>query len=317
MNHENYKQWMVLEHYKELSDKEKIKFNLHLEECESCRKEFDLMKNDLEKIPNEFKVKNEEQILNDARNSLRQIIIKENSKASSKNDRKNLLSFFAPPKFSFAFGGVALFLLGFLFSYLLLLNQNDNPLQTKSNASNFSYLNEEGMRLNNINFTYTNPNTGDIQVNFEAVKPVTVKGNIKNKNIQNILMYSMLEEKNPGTRLNTINFIRQEKNIQFDDEVKQAIITVVKYDQNPGVRMEALKLLSSLQLDKEVKNALLFILMNDKNSAMRIGAINKLADATNKGLLLQNDDLNQLRRRLNTDKNNYVKLTVKKVLQEN
>ena len=173
------------------------------------------------------------------------------------------------------------------------------------------------MRLNNINFTYTNPNTGDIQVNFEAVKPVTVKGNIKDKNIQNILMYSMLEEKNPGTRLNTINFIRQEKNIQFDDEVKQAIITVVKYDQNPGVRMEALKLLSSLQLDKEVKNALLFILMNDKNSAMRIGAINKLDDATNKGLLLQNDDLNQLRRRLNTDKNNYVKLTVKKVLQEN
>lgn len=315
MNHEKYKRWMVLEHYKELSDKEKAELNLHLKECEPCMHEFELLKNDLKKIPNEFKVKNEEQILNDARNSLRRIIIEENSKPAHKNKSKNLLSFFIFPKFSFAFGGVALFLLGFLFSFLLLKNQNENPLQTKSNAKNISYLNQKGMRLNNINFTYTNPNTGEIQVSFEAVKPVTVKGNIKDKNIQNILKYSMLEDKNPGTRLNIINLIKNDKNTQFDDEVKQAIITVVKYDQNPGVRMEALKFLSSLQLDKEVKQALLFVLMNDKNSAMRIGAINKLAEAVNKGLLLQND-LKQLRKKLYTDKNNYVKLTVQKVLEE-
>jgi len=91
---------------------------------------------------------------------------------------------------------------------------------------------------------------------------------------------------------------------------------VAKYDKNPGVRMEALKLLSSLKLDDDIKNTLLFILMNDNNSAMRIGAINKLADETNKGLLLQNKDLNQLKKKLNTDNNNYVKLTVKKVLEE-
>ncbi len=315
MNHEKYKQWMVLEHYKELSDKEKAELNSHLKECEPCMQEFELLKNDLKKIPNAFYVKNEEQILNDARNSLRRIIIEENSKPAHKNKSKNLLSFFVLPKSGFAFGGAALFLLGFLFSFLILKNQNENPLQTKSNARNISYLNQEGMRLNNINFTYTNPNTGEIQVSFEAVKPVTVKGNIKDKNIQNILKYSMLEDKNPGTRLNTINLIKNDKSTQFDDEVKQAIITVVKYDQNPGVRMEALKFLSSLQLDKEVKQALLFVLMNDKNSAMRIGAINKLAEAVNKGLLLQND-LKQLRKKLYTDKNNYVKLTVQKVLEE-
>jgi len=314
MNHEKYKQWMVLEHYRELSDEEKVKLNSHLKECESCRQEFELLGNDLKNIPNEFNVKNEEQILNDARNNLRRIIIEENSKPVYKS--KNLFSFFVYPKISFAFAGAGLFLLGFLFSFLLLNNKNENSLQTKNNSKNVSYLNRVGMRLNNINFTYTNQNTGEIQVSFEAVKPVTVKGNIKDKYIQNILMYSMLEEKNPGTRLNTINFIKNEKNTQFDDEVKQAIITVVKYDKNPGVRMEALRLLGSLQLDKEIKEALLFVLMNDKNSAMRIGAINKLADAANKGLPLQNDDLDQLKRRLNTDKNNYVKLTVKKVLEE-
>ena len=315
MNHEKYKQWMVLEHYKELSDKEKAELNSHLKECETCRQEFELLKNDLKKIPNEFNVKNEEQILNDARNSLRRIIIEENSKSAHKNKSQNLLSFFALPKFSFAFGGAVLFLLGFLFSFLILKNQNENPLQTKNNARNISYLNQEGMRLNNINFIYTNPNTGEIQVSFEAVKPVIVTGNIKDKNIQNILKYSMLEDKNPGTRLNTINFIKNDKSTQFDDEVKQAIITVVKYDKNPGVRMEALKFLSSLQLDKEVKQALLFVLMNDKNSAMRIGAINKLAEAANKGLLLKND-LKQMKRKIYTDKNNYVRLTVKKVLEE-
>lgn len=315
MNHEKYKQWMVLEHYKELSDKEKAELNSHLKECEPCMQEFELLNNDLKKIPNEFNVKNEEQILNDARNSLRRIIIEENSKSAHKNKSQNLLSFFALPKFSFAFGGAVLFLLGFLFSFLILKNQNENPLQTKNNARNISYLNQEGMRLNNINFIYTNPNTGEIQVSFEAVKPVIVTGNIKDKNIQNILKYSMLEDKNPGTRLNTINFIKNDKSTQFDDEVKQAIITVVKYDKNPGVRMEALKFLSSLQLDKEVKQALLFVLMNDKNSAMRIGAINKLAEAANKGLLLKND-LKQMKRKIYTDKNNYVRLTVKKVLEE-
>ncbi len=316
MDHEKYKKWILLDYYNELSEKESTELMSHINNCKSCKKEFELIKKELNVIPKKFSVENKELILNEARDGLREIILKSSTKAEERINRNNLLSFFAVSKFNFAFGGVALFLLGFLFSFLLLKNQNDNPLQTKSNSNNISYLNEAGMRLNNINFTYTDPTTGEIQVNFEAVKPVTVKGNIKDKNIQNILMYSMLEEKNPGTRFNTINFINKKKTTQLDNEVKQAIITVAKYDKNPGVRMEALKLLSSLKLDDDIKNTLLFILMNDNNSAMRIGAINKLADETNKGLLLQNKDLNQLKKKLNTDNNNYVKLTVKKVLEE-
>jgi len=57
--------------------------------------------------------------------------------------------------------------------------------------------------------------------------------------------------------------------------------------------------------------------MNDDNSAMRIGAINKLAEATNNGLLLHNKDKYQLKRKLTLDNNNYVKLRVKKVLEGN
>jgi len=317
MNHEKYKQWMILENYNELSEKHVIELREHLDVCENCRKEFLSLNNDLEKFSKEFKFKNEDRILNEARKDLRQLIVEKKYTAVSKKRDNGLFSFIFQPKLRLAFGGVAIFFLGFILSFLLLNNSNENPLLPENNVKNISYLNEDGMRLNNIHFVYTDNNTGDIRVTFEAVKPVTVMGNIKDKNIQNILMYSMLEEKNPGTRLNTINFIKNESNNTIDEEVKQTIITVVKYDKNPGVRMEALKLLNSFQLSKDVKDALIYVVMNDDNSAMRIGAINKLAEATNNGLLLHNKDKYQLKRKLTLDNNNYVKLIVKKVLEGN
>lgn len=316
MNHEKYKQWMILENYNELSEKETIELREHLDDCKNCRQEYLSLKNDMKKLSKEFKFKNEDRNLDEARKNLRQLII-ENKYASVSEKRDNsILSYLFQPKFRLAFGGIAIFLLGFLLSFLFLNNSNENPLLPENNVKNISYLNEDGMRLNNIHFLYTDNNTGDIRVTFEAVKPVTVVGNIKDKNIQNILMYSMLEEKNPGTRLNTINFIKNESNNTIDEEVKQTIITVVKYDKNPGVRMEALKLLNSFQLSKDVKDALIYVVMNDKNSAMRIGAINKLAEVTNKGYLLHTNDKNQLKKKLNSDNNNYVKLTVRKVLED-
>jgi len=315
MNHEKFKQWMILDNYNELSEKEIIEFREHLDNCDTCRQEYLSIINDLNKVSKEFKIKKEDKILSEARENLRQLIV-EKKYVASKNRTNSILSFLYLTNFRVAFGGVAIFLLGFLLSFLFINNSNNNPLNNENNIKNISYLNEDGMRLNNINFIYTDANTGDMRVSFEAVKPVTVVGNIKDKNIQNILMYSMLDEKNPGTRLNTINFINNESTNTLDEEVKQTIITVVKYDQNPGVRMEALKLLNTFQLSNDVKDALIYVVMNDKNSAMRIGAINKLAEVTNTGYLLQANDKDQLKKKLNSDNNNYVKLTVKKVLEE-
>ena len=89
------------------------------------------------------------------------------------------------------------------------------------------------------------------------MKPVTLKGRVDDPKIQSILTYSMLNEQNPGSRFNSINAMFSEKPIKFDEDVKNALITVVMTDENPGVRREALRLMKKLPNDEDVKKTIL------------------------------------------------------------
>ena len=155
-----------------------------------------------------------------------------------------------------------------------------------------------------------------VEFTFDAIKPVRVKGKLNDPDVQNVLMYSMLNEDNPGTRLNTINLISSSSQPQPDNEIKNALLSVVKFDNNQGVRWEAIKLLKKFRFDNEIKNTMLYVLQNDSSSGMRIESMNILVQANKKGNTFSRDDLLVFRHKLQQDDNNYIRYQAQTVLKE-
>ena len=102
----------------------------------------------------------------------------------------------------------------------------------------------------------------------------------------------------------------------MDEEIKQTFISVAKYDQNPGVRREALNALNEIPADEEIKNTLIYVLLNDTSSGIRIEAINNLVRVSNQGISFTKNDLSMIREKMNLDKNNYVRFQAKNILKE-
>jgi len=145
---------------------------------------------------------------------------------------------------------------------------------------------------------------------------VRLKGSVNDPKIQSILTYAMLNDQNPGSRLNSINAMDSYGNISLDKDVKDALVTVVMADNNPGVRREAIKLLDRVGYDESVKQAYLYVLLNDSSSALRIEALNALIDAAKKGHTLNQNDVDLVIKQVSNDNNNYIKLKSKTLIEE-
>ena len=134
--------------------------------------------------------------------------------------------------------------------------------------------------------------------------------------MQQLLTYAVLNEQNPGTRLNSINVINANQNKIVDDEIKKTLITVAKYDDNPGVRREALKSLKEIPIDNDIKSTLIFVLLNDTSAGIRIEAINTLVAAAKNGFSFNQNDMSLLREKIQVDNNDYVRLQAKNIIKE-
>ena len=167
-----------------------------------------------------------------------------------------------------------------------------------------------------MRFIDSDPSDGEVEFTFEASKPVRLKGKVNDPKIQSVLTYAMLYEQNPGSRLNSINAMDTELPSQYDEDVKDALITVVMTDNNPGVRREALKLMKKFPYDETFKQTLLYVVANDTSSGLRIEALNLLIEAGKQGHKLNQDDLNLFKKQLQQDENNYIKLKARTILQE-
>ncbi len=171
-------------------------------------------------------------------------------------------------------------------------------------------------RISDVRFISKNAEDGTVDFTFDAIKPMHIKGKISDPQVQNILTYSMLNVDNPGTRLNTINLINSSRESQPDPEIKSALLSVVKFDNNQGVRFEAMKLLKKFSFDDDVKGAMLYVLQNDSSSGMRIDAMNMLVQASKKGRTFDSKDLSIFRKKMQQDDNNYIRYQAKTVLKE-
>jgi hypothetical protein len=126
----------------------------------------------------------------------------------------------------------------------------------------------------------------------------------------------MLNEQNPGIRLNSINAISTNQPNDMDNDVKKALMSVVKYDSNPGVRREAIKVLQKFPYDEKLKETYLYVLLHDSTSGMRIEAINSLVQAKNNGHKFDQNEMSIFQKTMRTDDNNYIRYRARNVVEE-
>ncbi len=316
MKHNEYKQLLQLSLFGELNSEEQLKLKEHLLTCEECRIKLEDQKNLLELISGKHKANVDEKVLIAARNQLRGALRSERSSNNSLNSiTDNIFQYFTTPV-KFAFAGAALLIIGFIVGGIFFTKSSQSEFAGQQNGENrFASLSED-ISISNVRFIDSDASDGEVEFTFEASRPVHLKGNINDQQIQSVLTYAMLNEQNPGSRLNSINAMNSEKPVQYDNDVKNALITVVMTDENPGVRREALKLMSKLPYDESVKQTFLYVITNDTVSGLRIEALNALIVTGSQGHKLNQEELNLFRNKLQDDENPYIKLRSKTILQE-
>lgn len=326
MEHQKYKEWIKLSFYDELGRNEKEQLEKHLIICSECKTEFEEQKKLISFLSKEELQKDDEQdkqLLNEARRELRAALRVETEKRSLGGDIFNSIISFLTTPYKFALSCAAVLLVGLLAGYLIFgssakTNISSPALTVEKKGQNINdiSLSQDNIQITNVHFLNKNPESGEIEFTFDAVKPMEMKGNINDRRIQNILTYAMLNGQNAGVRLNSINAISENKKVNYDNDVKEALIRVVKFDENPGVRRQAIKLLNKFPYDNEIKHAYLYVLSNDTTSGMRIEAINSLFQAKKEGYKFDNQELSVFKKKIETDNNNYIRYKAKSVLQE-
>jgi hypothetical protein len=313
MKHQKFREMMELTLLKELNEAELEELHKHLIECEDCQYEYDKLNSFYKEIDNLDKKEADELSLQNARRELRLNLDKEVSKRSFFEKIIEAVNNFAFYYYKpMLVGGTSLFA-GLFMGYVFFHSNNEN------NLIDGVQLNLASAKITNVRFIQPAGINGDVQFTFEAVKPVTIRGNIDEPKIQMILARALLNEKNPGSRFNTVSAIAnqtEEKNAILDPKVKSALITTLELDNNPGVRKRALTALLNLPYDQQIKNALLFALVKDPNSGIRIAAINGLTSATMEGNKFDEETLKILKQKSKNDDNEYIRIRAASLVKE-
>ena len=320
MNHKKYRNLIDEYFFGEINSREKIELEEHLKNCELCRSEFYSARLLKESLLNDELPEPDDNLLKEVRSDLRANLREERMKVGLWDwiFSKITTSFLITPQLAAA--SVSFLIIGVIAGYFIFNTAGtihytmENP---KLDQSNPGTMLPGDTRISNIRFLEKNPGSGTVEFTFDAIKPVHIKGKISDPEIQNVLTYSMLNEDNPGTRLNTINFINSSSKPRPDNEIKNAILSVVKFDANQGVRLEAMKLIKKFGFDEQVKNAMFYVLQNDSSSGMRIEAMNILVQANKKGNTFNKEDLSVFRKKMQLDDNNYIRYQARTVLKEN
>jgi hypothetical protein len=309
MNHNECKELIPFYLYEELDSENKRLFEDHIKSCKDCASELESYKNLFAEISEESKTQVDPTLLMEARLELRGALRSQQNKGSISSNIKNqiLLLFYKPV--GLAVSGFSLMLVGLFLGYMIFNTPVIEDIKTSSENSN-------QVRIQNINFIDPDPSDGEVEFTFETVKSDRMKGSVNDTELQSILTYAVLNEQNPGTRLNSINVINANQIQKPDDEIKNTLIAVAKFDNNPGVRREALKSLNKIPTDEDIKNTLIYVLLNDTSAGIRIEAINGLVDASKTGISLNQKDLKFLREKIQIDDNNYIRYQAKNIIKE-
>jgi len=334
MVHNKYKEWIQLAILDELGDDDRRSLEVHLADCAECTVEFEEMKSLVKVIGESRAAGPSDHLFREARRDLADAISRERALAGqpAKSLFKRLTQGVAwsgsrspvsPSDSSpgwtswigglrIGFAGAAAIAVGFLAGYLAFGRITPNPETAGTQQPVGEILGPRDHELGppgytNVRFVDVDPRSGQVELEYNLVRPVRLKANMEDERVQRMLAQAVLNEKNPGAQIQAIKMIDTYVEKPEDEELKRALITVLKTDPTPGVRKHALYVLYKMAFDEDIKDACLHVLVNDNNAGLRIAAINILAQATLEGQVEGKDVFEAVGAQIVADENGYIR----------
>lgn len=148
---------------------------------------------------------------------------------------------------------------------------------------------------------------GRVLIGVDEVRRRTISGKLNDRDIQRLLLTAVKEESNPGVRVESVDALKDQAG---SAEVRTALLDAVAHDPNPGVRLKAIEGLKSFSKDAATRKVLSQVLLADTNPGVRIQAIDLLMTSRDQSMvgLLQNV--------VRKEDNNYVRIRCKNALQD-
>ncbi len=120
----------------------------------------------------------------------------------------------------------------------------------------------------------TDPTSNNVTIKYDTLHPQTLVGSADDPRIQQLLLLATHSNRDSDVRLDSIDLL---KNRAGDNDVRDALISALRYDKNPGVRLKALDGLKGyVRNDVRVRDAVLDALLRDDNAGVRSEAIGLL-----------------------------------------
>jgi Putative zinc-finger len=135
-------------------------------------------------------------------------------------------------------------------------------------------------RIANVSSIVRQPNTENVEVNFNRLVPETAQGSLDDPQIRQLLLLGAQNDVNPAVAQNSVSLLADEclaGHQCADGPVRNALLVALRYDQDTHVRLNALNGLKPyVAEDMRVRDGILEALMSDPDATVRSRAIDLL-----------------------------------------
>lgn len=319
MTHQDYRNLLILSGYDELDEDARLLLQSHIDLCTECRAENErLQRFRALATAHRPAVVSEEMLLQARRERRTTAAMRIERRLSLGSIFDGLLA--SPLRASIA--GCAVMIMGIGIGYFAFGPDQHMNGRLPSEFGRARVIDGStgpaAMQVQNLRFVKRDAATGEVEVEFDAVAPFSVKGNVNDENIQRILARALVSETNTGMRLRAVSMISDptSRRSDVDLSVKNALISALKYDGNLGVRNEALAVLRNYLPDEDAMKAIVYVLNHEKNTGLRIAAINSLDLRKFSGQKPSQEVLQALKTAVASEENNYIRIRAQETLRE-
>ena len=174
-------------------------------------------------------------------------------------------------------------------------------------AAPFEFIGDNDYEIYSLRVNNYDAASGEIDLSFSLASETRVSGNVADQSINRLMAVALQDDIDSAARLDTIDALRPVA--AQDDQVYQALIHVLRNDENPGVRYQAVQALVTLRHEASVQEALRYALSEDVNEGVRIEAFNALAEYRDP------QTLQVFRQQMDNDSNEYIRAQARSIIE--
>jgi hypothetical protein len=277
---QQFRQWIWLAAYKELPvDQQKI-LEEHIKDCPECQLDYEEAMKTIKLFDQKVQLEPTDVQLETNRAELHQRLLLMTQPGFQKKWLAKLWHIisldFAP---ALRFATAAAILIVGIFLGKIFFSQDTLKLASGQQPSPGLF----GSTISNIESIQYDPTTRQVSIIMNTLNDVIIQGNLDKPEIQQMLTQALMTDERPNVRLKTVRALQNMK--VLDKKVIHALSDVVDNEENAGIRLKAVKLLTSIPITSSVKEILTRVLvrvfLNDSNSAIRIEAFKGLSKLEN------------------------------------